>query len=192
MRSILTAATALRGRRALQMAMNVGETLKNVGFALGGLLVMAAVFGLAMIFIVGATAASLWVMEWVSAVFWSNLLIVFFILGPLSLIPPARVIASIGFVIASFVFGVTMWCSGCAFTYEVWGTMGVIIGLAFAGVGIVPVAMLAELLYGEWQVLFGFVILIVLTFGLRALGFWLAKKVDERAARLPFAMAEGE
>ena len=70
--------------------------------------------------------------------------------------------------------------------------MGVIIGLAFAGVGIVPVAMLAELLYGEWQVLFGFVILIVLTFGLRALGFWLAKKVDERAARLSFAMAEGE
>ena len=40
--------------------MNVGGTLKNVGFALGGLLIMAAVFGLAMIFIVGATAASLW------------------------------------------------------------------------------------------------------------------------------------
>jgi hypothetical protein len=166
--------------------MNVGETLKNVGIALGGLLVMAALFGLAMILIVGATAVSVWVMEWVPVVFWSSLLIVSFILGPLSLIPPARFIAAIGLVIASFVFGAMMWCSGVAFTYEVWGTMGVIIGVAFAGVGIVPVAMLAELLHGEWEVLLGFVVLIVLTFGLRLLGFWLAKKVDERAARLSF------
>ena len=72
----------------MRSVMNVGGTLQNVGFALGGLLIMAAVFGLAMIFIVGATAASLWVMEWVPVVFWSNLLIAFFILGPLSLIPP--------------------------------------------------------------------------------------------------------
>jgi hypothetical protein len=166
--------------------MNVGETLKNVGIALGGLLVMAALFGLAMILIVGATAVSVWVMEWAPVVFWSSLLIVSFILEPLSLIPPARFIAAIGLVIASYVFGVMMWCSGVAFTYEVWGTMGVIIGVAFAGVGIVPVAMLAELLHGEWEVLLGFVVLIVLTFGLRLLGFWLAKKVDERAARLSF------
>src|SRR5438552_11923296 len=109
---------------------------------------MAAVFGLAMIFIVGATAASLWVMEWVPVVFWSSLLIAFFILGPLSLIPPARFIAASGFVIASHVFGGMMWCAGVAFTYEVWGTMGGIVGLAFAGVGIVPFAMLAELFHG--------------------------------------------
>jgi hypothetical protein len=62
---------------------------------------------------------------------------------------------------------------------------GVIIGLVIAGVGIVPVGMLAVLLHG-WQALIVFVILIVLTFGLRGLGFWLAKKVDQRAARLSF------
>jgi hypothetical protein len=100
------------------------ETLKNVGIALGGVLVMAALFGLAMIFIVGATAASLWVMEWVPVVFWSSLLIAFFILGPLSLIPPAPFIAAIGFVIASFVFGAMMWCSGVVFTYDGVGNDG--------------------------------------------------------------------
>jgi hypothetical protein len=173
-------------KAALQMAMNVEETLKNVAFALGGLLVMAAAFGLAMIFIVGATAVSFGVMEWIPVVFWSNLLIAFFILGPLSLIPPARFIAAIGFVIASFVFGAMMWCCGLGVTYEAWGIVGVIIGLLIAGVGIVPVGMLAVLLQGEWQALIFFVIFILLTFGLRALGFWLAKKVDERAARLSF------
>ena len=64
--------------------------------------------------------------------------------------------------------------------------VGVIIGLMIAGVGIVPVGMLAVLLQGEWQALIVFVIFIVLTFGLRALGLWLAKKVDQRAARLSF------
>ena len=63
------------------------------------------------------------------------------------------------------------------------------IGLVIAGVGIGPIAMLAALLQGEWQALIVFVILIVLTFGLRALGFWLAKKVDERAAKLSLAVA---
>jgi hypothetical protein len=164
--------------------MNVGKTLKNVGLILGGVLVMAALFGLGIIFIVGATAASLWVMKWVPLVLWSSLAIVFFILGPLSLIPPARVIAATGFVIASYVFGAMMWFCGLAFTYEVWGMFGVFVGLVIAGVGIVPVAMLAALLHGEWQVVIVFVILIVLTFGLRALAFWLAQKADERVARL--------
>jgi hypothetical protein len=166
--------------------MSVTETLKNVGIALGGLLAMAALFCLAMIFIVGATALSEWVAPWFPVVFWSSLLIAFFIFGPLSLIPPTRFIAAIGFVIASFVFGAMMWCGGLGVTYEAWGVGGVVIGLMIAGIGIVPVGMLAVLLHGEWQALIGFVILIVLTFGLRALGFWLAKKVDQRAARLSF------
>jgi hypothetical protein len=164
--------------------MNVGATLKNVGLAVCGLLVMAALVGLGIIVIGGATVASLWVIKWVPMVFWGSLAVAVFILGPLSLIPITRVIAATGFVIASFIFGTMMWCWGLAFTYEVWGTIGVIIGLVIAGVGIVPVAILAALLHGEWQVLIVFVIFIVLTFGLRALGLWLGRKVDEKAARL--------
>ena len=168
------------------LSMNFTETVKNVGIALGGLLVMAALFCLAMIFIVGATALSEWVAPWFPVVFWSSLLVAFFILGPLSLIPPTRFIAAIGFVSASFVFGAMMWCCGLGVTYGAWGIGGVIVGLVIAGVGIVPVAMLAVLLHGEWQALIVLVILVVLTFGLRALGLWLAKKVDQRAARLSF------
>src|SRR5215831_11260973 len=128
--------------------MNCGETLKNVGIALGGLLVMVALFCLAMIFIVGATVVSAWVMDWVPVVFWSSLLIAFFIFGPLSLIPPTRFIAAIGFVIASYVFGALVWCCGLGVTYEAWGMGGVIIGLMIAGIGIVPVGMLVVLLHG--------------------------------------------
>jgi hypothetical protein len=78
-------------------------------------------------------------------------------------------------VIASTVFGAMTWVCGLGVTYEAWGIGGVIVGLVFAGVGIVPVAMLAVLLQGEWQALIVFVIFIVLTFGLRALGSGLRK-----------------
>jgi hypothetical protein len=166
--------------------MKFGEKLKTVAFGLGFLLVLVAVFVLPVIFIAGATAVSFWVKEWLPYVFWINLLIAFFILGPLSLIPPARFIAANGFLIASIVFGVMIWVCGLGVTYEAWGLGGLIMGLVFAGVGIVPLAMLAVLLQGQWQALIVFVILLGLTFGLRALGLWLGKKVDQRAARLSF------
>ena len=107
------------------MALNVGEKLKTVAFGLGLLLVIAAAFVLPVIFIVGATAVSFWVKEWLPYVFWINLLIAFFILGPLSLIPPARFIAASGFLIASIVFGVMIWVCGLGVTYEAWGLGGV-------------------------------------------------------------------
>jgi hypothetical protein len=114
------------------MALNVGEKLKTVTFGLGFLLVIAAAFVLPVIFIVGATAVSFWVKEWLPYVFWINLLIAFFILGPLSLIPPARFIAASGFLIASIVFGVMIWVCGLGVTYEAWGLGG---GLGLRGRG---------------------------------------------------------
>jgi hypothetical protein len=53
------------------LSMNFGETLKNVGIALGGLFVMAVLFCLGMIFIVGATAVSERVAPWFPVVFWT-------------------------------------------------------------------------------------------------------------------------
>lgn len=168
------------------MALNVGEKLKTVASGLGFLLVIIGAIVLPVIFIVGTTAVSFWVREWLPYVFWSNILIALFILGPLTLIPPVRFIAATGFRITSIVFGVMIWVCGLGVTYDAWGWGGVIIGLVFAGVGIVPVAMLAALLQGEWQALIVFVILLGLAFGLRALGLWLAEKADQRAARLSF------
>ena len=166
-------------------AMKVSKTLKTGGMILGGLLAMAALFGLGIFFVAGATAASFFViMKWAPMVSRSIFLIVFFILGPLSLIPPARALAAIGFRIASYVFGVISWCFGLVVTYVIWGMKGVVIGLMIAGVGVVPLAMLATLLRGYWQILIELVILIVLTFGLRALGMWLTQKAKDRAAML--------
>jgi hypothetical protein len=147
----------------------------------GCLLFIVAMLGLSVGFLAGAKGVSYWVLRWAPWAFWITLAISIFILGPFALIPPVRFVAAVGFMIASFVFGVIMWCWGFAITYVAWGWVGVIIGLFVAGVGIVPVAMLASLLHGEWEALIGFAVLIVLTFGLRMLSVWLEHKIDQRA-----------
>lgn len=164
--------------------MNIAEGLKNAGMVFGGLVVLGLLLGLSALLIGGATAVSLWLLQWTQPVFWLAVAISLFILAPLALIPPARAAAAIGFVVASYVFGAIMWVWGITYTYVVWGFFGVIIGLVIMGVGVVPIAMLASLLHADWTTLVGLVISAVLTFGLRALALWLAKKVDERAARL--------
>lgn len=164
--------------------MSVGERLKSLGALVLGLLIMAAGAVFIAVFVFGATAASFWIIKWSPWAFWPTLAISIFILAPLALIPPTRAVSAIGFVIASYIFGAIMWFWAVAFTYFIWGFTGVIIGLVILGFGIVPIAMLAAVVHGEWSSFIGLVVLVVLTFGPRALGFWLAEKADERAARL--------
>jgi hypothetical protein len=59
------------------------------------------------------------------------------------------------------------------------GTWAVITGLCFAGIGVVPVGMLAALFHGMWARLAELIVLIVLTFGSRFFAAWLAAKSEE-------------
>lgn len=81
--------------------------------------------------------------------------------------------------ISSYVFGLTLWFLGLLLTYFTWGFLGVFIGLVLVGVGVVPVAMLAMLLNGELFVLFVLVLLTILTFGLRFLGIYMARRAEQ-------------
>ena len=70
-------------------------------------------------------------------------------------------------MIASYVFGATLWMEGLLLTLAIWGVGAVVIGLFMAGVGVVPIAMLATLLKGMWAPLIELVVLTVMTFASR-------------------------
>jgi hypothetical protein len=92
---------------------------------------------------------------------------------PLCIFRKTRPWAGVGFVYASYVFGIFLFAYACFFVVEVWGYVGLAIGLIFAGVGVVPVALLAALLHAEWSVLLELTFGIFLTFGARFLGLRL-------------------
>lgn len=76
-----------------------------------------------------------------------------FIFLPLSFIRRTFGFSSVGLLIASMVMGLAIWVSSLLVTYQIWGAWGVLIGLVFMGVGVVPIALLATLLNGMWAVL---------------------------------------
>jgi hypothetical protein len=133
--------------------------------------------------LIGAAAFSVWALKWTFPAFAITLLVSIVVLAPLSLIPPTRAFSAIGFLFASFALGAILWVWGMAYTYSVWGFFGVIVGLILGGVGVVPVAMCAALVHGDWGNLLLFVITAVVTIGTRALAHWLAEKADQRTAR---------
>jgi hypothetical protein len=78
--------------------------------------------------------------------------------------------------------------------YQLAGRFWLIVGLFLAGVGVVLVAAIASLIYGEWLVLIQIVIAVAIVYGLRILGSWLIEKSepkDEYEPSRPILMPKG-
>lgn len=102
------------------------------------------------------------------------------VLLPAALIRPLRAFASLGLLVASWVFGFITWIFSFIVTLAIWGVWGVLIGLLFMGVGITPVAFLAMLLHSDWHPrIWDLLFMVILTFGVRALALWIAEKADK-------------
>lgn len=86
-----------------------------------------------------------------------------------------------GMMVVSYVFGATLWVWSLLLTYALWGGVGLFIGLFMAGVGIVPLAMLATLVNTMWSELGQLVLLLILTLGVRLWGYGLLARALRNA-----------
>ena len=157
--------------------MNVKEMLAGFGclFIGGGLLLVSVTFGV--VFIYGAAWASETLLPWFSVLALVAFGVVVFVLLPLAIPRPTRGFSSAALLIASYVFGATLWMEGLLLTLSIWGMGAVFIGLFMAGIGVVPIAMLATLLNGMWVPLIELVLLMIMTFASRVGAMSLAETV---------------
>jgi hypothetical protein len=166
------------------MSTNITEKLKNVGLGVGGLVIslvfLALLLAISVTFLFGLTWVSVKVLPWLKPAFLLALAASIFLCGPLALFRRTRGTAAAGLMIASYVFGAILWITALLLTYQLWGTIAVVIGLLIVGVGIVPIALLATIFSAEWWHLADLVVLLLLTFGIRFLALWLADKAGER------------
>lgn len=158
--------------------MNVKETLG----AIGGLALMLAIaaVGIAIViaFILGGVWGSKHLLPWLTVISFVVFAIVIFVLLPLAIPRATRGFSSISMLIASYVFGATLWMFGLLLTYFTWGIVAVIIGLVFFGVGVVPIALLATLFKGMWGPFFTLILLAIATYGCRIGAMSLAESLD--------------
>lgn len=156
------------------------EKLKNVGWGVLGLAFLVVIALLVALFIHGGAWLSEKIYPWLVWISSLALVILIFVLLPLGVFRKTRAFAGNGMLIASWVFGLTLWVWGLLLTYHLWGALAVYIGLFLFGVGVVPIAMLATLFKGMWSTLGELVFLTILTYGARLVGsFVLTKAANE-------------
>lgn len=105
------------------------------------------------------------------------------ILLPLSIYRKTRSLAGNGMIISSWIFAVTLWFWCFSITHSYWGTIGVYIGLFFLGIGIVPLAVLSDLIKGNWAALFELLFLAGLIVGSRLFGIDLKESYADFRAK---------
>jgi hypothetical protein len=106
---------------------------------------------------------------------------------PLAAFSRTRAIAGLGIFAASYAFGLMLWVWSLILTYKLWGIFAVILGLFFAGVGIVPIAILATLFNAQWSTLGELLLLMIFVPVSRSFGLYLtAKAARDRNASASF------
>ncbi len=156
------------------------EKLKNFGYYILGIAGLLLLLLVSVAMIKGAVWIGEHALQWLINFSWIVFAINLLILLPLGLFRKTGIVGGIGMYISSYVFGLTLWFLGLLLTYFTWGFFGVFIGLVLGGVGVVPVAMLAMLLNGEFFTLVVLIVLTILTFGARALGIYLTSRAEEK------------
>jgi len=152
------------------------EKLKGTGAIALGFAFIVGVFLFIGLIVRGGAWLSVKAYPWLQAVSALTLLVMILVLLPLSAFRRTRAFAGNGFVVSSYIFGVTLWVWGFLLTYVLWGAFAVIVGLFLLGVGVVPIAMLATATKGMWPTLGELVFLTMLVFGSRFFGIWLLSK----------------
>ena len=148
--------------------------LKAVGTVGLVLVFMLVMFLLAVLYIHGMVWLSEKAVPWLFVGSLITLAICLLVFLPLSIFRKTRPWAGLGFFFASYLFGTVLFAFSCLVAVQIWGYVALIIGLIFAGIGVVPVAFLAALFHGEWSLLSYVLAGTVLTFGSRYLGIRLA------------------
>lgn len=93
-----------------------------------------------------------------------------FILLPMMIFKKTRAVSGTGFIISSYVFGFGLWFFSSAITILFAGIWWLVIGIIFAGIGVVPIAIIACIIKGQWFLGFNLMTYAVLTIGSRYLG----------------------
>ena len=158
--------------------MNTKDVLAGLGglLIMGTLLLVGATIGA--VFIFGSAWDSSKLLPWFSVLTWIAFGLVVFVFLPLAIPKATRGFSSIALFIASYVFGATLWMEGLLLTLFIWGIGAVFIGLFIAGVGVVPIAIIATLLKGMWVPLIELVLLTVMTFTSRIGAMSLAESLE--------------
>lgn len=166
------------------------DLLKSIGDCIFGILIFLGFVFLALALIKGWVWIGEKVLPWLPIIMGLVLVVDILLVLPLAIFKKTKGFSAIGLMVSSYVYGLTLWFWTLLLTYYLWGTVAVFVGLFMAGVGVVPMAMVATAFNGEWAITGQITLLLLFTYGSRILGFHLAERADELAYESKFESEE--
>ncbi len=152
------------------------RALKNLGYLALYLALLVGLFLVGAMFLRGGVWLSERITPWLFTTSWVVLVLAVLGLLPLCVSKETRGVGGLGLTFVSYVFGATLWFWSLLITYTLWGWVALIIGLVIAGVGVLPIALLATAIKGEWTVFGELLFLMVATFGTRGMGLYFVNR----------------
>lgn len=152
------------------------ELLKNISSIILGMLIFLAAMLLLMFLLKGDLWFSKKIFPWATIIFYTTIIVDIIILLPLSFFRKTREVGMVGLLISSYLFGLVLWVYSFLTVYSVWGWEAIIIGTILAGVGVIPIAVVAVILNSQWVIFLQLVLLIILTFGIKFRIMYVAEK----------------
>lgn len=167
------------------------NTLKNAGSILLGICFLLFILTLPILFIKGALWLAPIALPWLNLIGAITFIVCIFIFLPLGAFRRTRMFAGLGLFFASYIFGLSLWFAGFLLTYMYWGGLALVIGLFIAGIGVVPIAMLASALHSDWPVFLGLLFSVFCTFGARMFSSHLVEKAEKEKYEMDFIEVGG-
>lgn len=156
---------------------------KNSVQAFAGILIFIALIVLSLLgivlFVRGGSYAVDKVLPLLVSISSFVLFVTIFVFLPLSIVKKLRGLLAFVFLFSSLIFGLTAWLIGFALTLYLLGVGWLILGFFLAGVGVVPIGMIASLIHGETGIFWNLLVASGLTMATRIYAFWLAEKYDQ-------------
>jgi hypothetical protein len=144
--------------------------LKKAGNFILGLVVIAAIGLLIGLLLRGMVWASEKVLPWLIDAGRIAFDICVLLFAPLCIFRKTRPWAGLGYYFSSYLFGTILFAFSCIVCVQLWGYLALFVGLFLAGVGVLPVALLAALFHGAWPLFWDLIFGAVLTFSTRYVG----------------------
>jgi hypothetical protein len=160
----------------------VVSTAKLIGSVMLGVIGIAILGLLAAIFLVGVVAISKLLEPFLFKAF-TLTLVLGIVLVLFALIPKTRQLALFGYLLAEKITSLILVLHAILITWSFWGVFAVCLGLLFAGIGIVPVALACMIWNREWAGFGDLIILIISAIAFRGAALWVARKMDIDAER---------
>lgn len=132
-----------------------------------------------------ARTALAWYASWLPLA-WLALGLSVFVLAPLSFTRRANSWATGGMIFSSYVIGFTTWLLGAGLTFGTFGWPGLLIGLALAGVGVVPIGALgAYFKLDQGGLAVSILLMAAVAYGLRLFALVMRERQNNAPSRRP-------